>query len=419
MRVKLTYGRSGLEVNVPDTAVILEPRHVTRLADEDRQAAESLRHPVGSRPLKEQVKSSDRVCIVISDITRPTPNGKLVGWLLRELSHVPDRNFMVLNGTGTHRDNTPEELARMLGHDVMRRVRVVNHHASDAAALVHLGKTRCGAEVLLNREFVESDFKIVTGFIEPHFFAGFSGGPKGVMPGIAGMETILHFHGAPLIGDPRSTWGILDGNPIHEEAAEIALLAKPDFLFNVALNGDKEITAFFAGDMKTAHRAGCAYVKEQAMVKCPHPYDVVITTNSGYPLDQNLYQAVKGMSAAQAITRKGGTIICAAECSEGLPDHGHYGKILQMADSPRTLLDMIQKPSFRMPDQWQAQKQALVLTWADVFLYSSLSREVCERAMLKYTADIEATAKEQLRRFGADASLAVMPFGPLTIPYAG
>jgi nickel-dependent lactate racemase len=419
MKIKLAYGRSGLDVNLPDTATVIEQRHVPGLKDEKRHALESLRKPIGTRPLKEMVKASDKVSIVISDITRPTPNHKLVPWIMEELSHVPDRNITIINGTGTHRDNTTDELAQMLGSDVVKRVKVVNNNAFDKTTQVRLGTTKGGAEVFLNREFMESNFKIVTGFIEPHFFAGFSGGPKGIMPALAGIDTIMHFHSVDRINNPNCTWGTLDGNPVQEMATEVALMSKPDFLFNVALNGNNEITAFFAGDVIAAHRAGCKYVKEHAMAKCAERFDIVVTTNGGHPLDQNLYQAVKGMCAAKAIVKKGGTIICAAECRDGIPDHGNYFKILHMAQSPQAILDMINSPSFSMPDQWQVQKQALVLMWADVHLYSSLSREVCEQAMLKHTTSIEATVDKLLRQLGSKATIAVMPLGPLTIPRIG
>jgi lactate racemase len=419
MKIKLAYGKSGLDVNLPDTATVIEQRRVPGLKDEKRHALESLRSPIGTRPLKDMVKASDKVSIVISDITRPTPNHKLVPWLLEELSHVPDRNFTIINGTGTHRDNTAMEFADMLGRDVAKRVKVVNNNAFDKATQVRLGTTKGGAEVFLNREFVENNFKIVTGFIEPHFFAGFSGGPKGIMPALAGIDTIMHFHNVERINNPNCTWGVVDGNPVQEMATEVALMSKPAFLFNVALNGDNEITAFFAGDVVAAHRAGCKYVKEHAMAKCRERFDIVVTTNGGHPLDQNLYQAVKGMCAAQAIVKKGGTIICAAECHDGVPNHGNYFKILQMARSPQAILDMINSPSFSMPDQWQVQKQALVLLWADVYLYSSLSKEVCERAMLKHTTSIEGTVEELQKRLGRKATIAVMPMGPLTIPHIG
>lgn len=417
MQINIAYGKTGLNVEVPDHSVVLEPHHLPGLADEREKAMEALRHPIGTPPLREMVKSTDKVAIVISDMTRPTPNHKMVPWLLEALDHVPRDQFVIINGTGSHRDNTPEELVQMLGEEVVHSVRVINNNAFDKNTQTYLGTSKYGAEVYLNKEYVDSDFRIVTGFIEPHFFAGFSGGPKGIMPGIAGIDTILHFHGAQLVGDPNSTWGLIEGNPVQEEATEIALMCKPDFMFNVTLNGDKEITHFFAGDVITAHREGCEFVRNHAMTGCAEPFDIVLTTNSGYPLDQNLYQAVKGMSAAQKIVKQGGAIICAAECSDGLPDHGNFAAILQMRNTPQEILEMINDPSFRMFDQWQAQKQAMVQSWADVYVYSSLSEEQVSRALLKPVHSIERTIGELLQKYGGDARIAVMPLGPLTIPY--
>lgn len=417
MQITLAYGKTGLPAELPDDAVVIEPRHLPKLEHEEVAVKEALCHPIGTPPLKDMVKAADKVAIVISDMTRPTPNHKLVSWLLRELEHVPRENFVIINGTGSHRDNTHEELSRMLGAEVVNTVRVINNNAFDKETLTYLGTSSFGAEVYLNKEYCASDFRIVTGFIEPHFFAGFSGGPKGIMPGIAGIETILHFHNASMIGNPNSTWGLIEGNPLQAAATEIALMCKPEFMLNVTLNGDKEITAFFAGDVIEAHRQGCAYVKEQAMAACAEPFDIVVTTNSGYPLDQNLYQAVKGMSAAQRIVKKGGAIICAAECSDGLPDHGNYAKILGMRSTPQGILDMIHDPLFSMFDQWQVQKQAMIQLWADVYVYSALPEEQVRKAMFKPCADIAQTVSELRVKYGPESKIAVMPLGPLTIPY--
>ncbi len=417
MKVRLAYGKNGLEIELPDHAKVIEPMHVHGLSNEKEAFFTALRHPIESAPLRDKVKVTDKVCIVISDMTRPTPNHKLVPWLLEELDFVPRENITVLNGTGSHRANTREELIQMLGRDVVESVNVVNHDAFDDDSLVYLGKSSTGAEIHLNKAYCESDVKIATGFIEPHFFAGFSGGPKGIMPGIAGIETILHFHSAKLIGNPNSTWGLLDDNPVQQEALEIARKAEPDFLVNVALNGNKEITAFFAGDMLKAHREGCEYVRRHSMASCEQPFDIVLTSNSGYPLDQNLYQAVKGMSAAQRIVKKGGAIVCAAACSDGLPDHGNYAKILQMRKTPEEILAMINDESFSVFDQWQVQKQSMIQVWADVYLFSGLSRDDVEKAMLRHTDHIEKTIQEITDAHGGNASIGVMPFGPLTIPY--
>lgn len=417
MKVKLAYGRDGLEIPIPDTAQVIEPRHLPGLADEHEAVTEALLHPIGSAPLHNRVKTTDKVAIVISDITRPTPNHKLVPWLLEQLEHVPLEQVVIINGTGTHRDETREEFVEMLGPWVVDHVRTINNNCHDQSTQVRVGRSRFGVDAYLNKEYVEADFRIVTGFIEPHFFAGFSGGPKGIMPGVAGLETILTFHNARMIGDPRATWGNVVENPVQDMAREVVGMAPTHFMLNVTLNDHKDITAVFAGDMAEAHAKGCEFVKDHAMVRCEERFDVVITSNSGYPLDQNLYQAVKGMSAAHKIVKQGGAIIAAAECSDGIPNHGNYAKILQMRKTPQEILEMINDPHFQVFDQWQVQKQAVIQVHADVYVYSSLTDETIRAAMFEPTHSIEGLLEELAKRYGEDMSVAVLPLGPLTIPY--
>ena len=416
-KVQLAYGKGSISIEVPDKAVIVEPPHIESLADEKGAVVQALRHPTGTPPLKEMVKASDTVAIVISDITRPTPNHKLVPWLIEELSHVPKENFVVINGLGSHRHNTREELISMLGQEVVDTIRVINHEAFDDKELVHVGRNSYGSEVYLNKTYVEADFKIVTGFIEPHFFAGFSGGPKGINPGIVGIKTIQDFHNAEMIGNPKSTWGVIEGNGVQDAATQNCLMAKPQFMLNVTLNGDKEITNVFAGDVIQAHRVGCEFVKHHAMVAVDHSFDIVITTNAGYPLDQNLYQTVKGMSAGAQIVKEGGSIISVAECSDGLPSHGNFGPILKMRNTPQALLDMINEPSFSMFDQWEAQALAMIQVKADCYLYSTLDKETVADCMLQSATNIEQTLVTLIDKYGPDASIAVLPLGPLVVPY--
>jgi nickel-dependent lactate racemase len=417
MKTTLLYGKGVLPVEVPDHSVIIEPYHLDGLQEDKQAVLEALRDPIGLPPLADMVKSTDKVAIVISDITRPTPNDRLVPWIIEELSHVPYENFVVINGTGTHRDQTTEEFVQMLGESVVDNIRVINHHCHNKDELVNVGHSQFGCDVYLNKEYVEADFRIVTGFIEPHFFAGFSGGPKGIMPGIAGIETILTFHNARMIGDPLSTWGNMVNNPLQDMTREINRLCKPHFMLNVTLNKSKEITQVFAGELFEAHDQGCAFTKEHAMIPVEERFDVVITSNSGYPLDQNLYQAVKGMSAAHKIVKEGGTIICASECSDGIPNHGNYAEILQMRRTPHEILEMINNHTFQKFDQWQVQKQAVIQVWADVYIHSSLPDDDVEKAMLQSTHDIEATLEELKKKYGNNMKVAVLPLGPLTIPY--
>jgi nickel-dependent lactate racemase len=417
MKVDLLYGKHGLAMDVSDHAVVIEPHHLPTVDNEEWAVRKALRAPIGTPPLREMVRGDANIVIVISDITRPTPNHKLIPWILKELDHVPDRQITIINGTGTHRDQTREEFIGMLGEEIVERIRIINHHCQNSEELVCVGRSSQGCDVYLNKAYVEADFRIVTGFIEPHFIAGFSGGSKGIMPGIAGLETIYTFHNAKMIGHPLATWGNLEHNPVQDMAREVNLMCKPEFLLNVTLNKQKEITQVFAGELFAAHDIGCKFVKQHAMVQCPERFDVVITTNSGYPLDQNLYQSVKGMSAAHKIVKRGGAIVCAAECCDGLPDHGKYAEILQMANTPAELLAMIENPGFRIFDQWQVQKQVVIQTWADVYVHSTLPDEAVRRAMFNPAPNLHETMQMLSRKYGEHMSVAVLPQGPLTIPY--
>lgn len=237
------------------------------------------------------------------------------------------------------------------------------------------------------------------------------------MPGVVGIKTIMHLHNAQMIGDPRSTWARLEGNPVQGEIREAIRFAPPHFMVNVALNAQRAITALWAGHYIEAHEIGCRFVAQHATCPVEAVFDIVITTNSGYPLDQNLYQAVKGMSAAARIVRPGGAIIAAAECSDGLPDHGNYKDLLQMRPTAHELLELIEAPDFELYDQWQAQSQALVQRKADVYLYSSLDPQTVRSAMLTPTSDIEATLATLRAQYGDAAQIAVLPEGPQTVPY--
>ena len=419
MRLKLAYGRDGLWVDLPDQNVtVVEPRFVAGLPDEEDAIVQSLRRPLGSPPLRELVRSDDTVAILFSDITRPTPNDRLLPPLLAELNHVPRERITLINATGAHRANTDEELRGMLGDAIVDGYRIAQHNAQNRDSLVNLGRTRFGHEILVNRAYAEATVKILTGFIEPHFFAGFSGGPKAVLPGVAGARLVLENHSAGMLDDHRATWGVTEGNPVWEEMLEVALKTAPTFLLNVTLNRERAITGVYAGDLRAAHRAGASAIRQTAMVPVDASFDIVITSNSGYPLDLNLYQAVKGMSAAAQVVREGGSIIVAAECWDGIPDHGEYKNILHMAPSPHALLEVLRQPGFLMVDQWEAQLQAQIQCRAEVYVKSRyLSDDEIRGALLEPCQQIEETLAELLARYGPDARICVLPEGPQTIPY--
>ena len=328
--------------------------------------------------------------------------------------------MVLLVATGTHRANTDDELRAMLGDDVFESVRVVNHNARDDASLTWIGRLGANADVpvWLCSEWVEADVRITTGFVEPHFFAGFSGGPKLIAPGLAGLETTLTLHDARRIGHPAARWGITEGNPIHDDVRAIAAATGADFALDVILDDDKRIVRAFGGELLAMHRTACVDAREIAMRAVDDEFEVVVTSNSGYPLDQNLYQAVKGMSAAAGVVKQGGLIVCAAECRDGFPSHGSFRDELTSASSPQALLAAIESRAQTVPDQWEAQIQAKIQTRARVVMQTSfLSDDELAGAHLEQTQDIAETVAIALAAAGQDARVCALPEGPQTIPF--
>jgi nickel-dependent lactate racemase len=422
MKVKLAYGKTGLEINIPDgvPVTIVEPAFVPAIPDPMGAITASLRAPIGCLPLRERIRPEDTVGIVFSDITRPTPNHQIIPAILAELAAagVPKDRIVLFNSTGTHRLNTEQELVGMLGREIAASYRIVQNDARARDEHVTVGVTRSGNTVKIQKDFLDCSFKIITGFIEPHFFAGFSGGGKAVMPGMAHLETVMANHNARNIDDPHAQWAVLDGNPIRAEVEEAVAMVKPDFLVNVALNRDKEVTRCFAGDVAGAYTAGTRFVKATAMTRVDSLFDIVLTSNSGYPLDLNLYQSVKGMSAAARVTRPGGSIIVAAECWDGIPAHGSFGRLLRETRDADDLLARIRAQGFMMDDQWQAQILALIVKQADVFVHADgLTAAQITQAKLRPCASIDETLRLLLEKYGPAARICVLPEGPQTVPY--
>ena len=421
MRMQLAYGRDGLWVDLPDDVLvtIIEPQFVPGLPDERAALVSALRSPEGGLPLRDLTRPNDTVAVVFSDLTRPVPNDRVLPPLLEELAlaGIPDSQIVLVNALGTHRPQTEAELAEMLGSEIVARYRIVQHDAWDKENLVEAGKNYAGRTVWINRAYMEASVRILTGFIEPHFFAGFSGGPKAVLPGISDIEAIMDNHSGAMLANSQATWAVTEGNPVWEEMLAVAGHTAPTFLLNVTLNRERQITGVFAGRLAAAHRAGAAFVRETAMQPVSEPFDIVITSNSGYPLDLNLYQAVKGMSAAARIVRPGGDIIIAAECWDGIPSHGEYRRLLWEASSPEELLDTIMAPGFRCHDQWEAQVQAQIQLKANVHVYADgLSDAELRQALMIPCRSIEETMA-RIRRQNPGATVAVLPQGPQTVPY--
>ncbi len=420
MNLEMPYGHEKITVELPDHAEVLRGVYKPGLENETAAVLAALRQPIGSPPLRELVRAGQSAVIVHSDITRATPNERILPVIIKELedSGVNRSDITLLCALGTHRKQTEAENRRLVGDFLADHYACLQHDCYDKASLQSIGVTSFGNPVSINKVYLNADIRILTGFIEPHFFAGFSGGPKGVLPSIAGMESVLSNHSYKMIADPKATWGVTEGNPIWEEMREAALRTSPTFLVNVALNRNREISAVFAGEMIEAHRQGCEFVRNSAMIKVDRPYDIAITTNGGYPLDQNLYQTLKGISAAERAVHSGGTILIFSACQDGLPDHGMYAKLLKDAGSPQRMLEMLAKPDFFAPDQWQTQIQAQILLDHSVYVYSDgLSDQQISEAMYKPCRDIPATLREILLRYPADSRICVIPEGPEVIPY--
>jgi nickel-dependent lactate racemase len=417
VKITLAYGKSGLVLEVPNEAAVLTARQAPGLPDETAALEKALRQPIGSAALGDKIRPGDSVVVVHTDITRATPNIRLLPVVLSELeaAGIRRQDITLLNALGTHRPQTSAELRGMLGDFIVDNYRCLQHDAWENANLVSFGKTSLGHPVRINRHYVEAQVRILTGFIEPHFFAGFSGGPKGVLPSIAGFESVLSNHGREMIAHPKATFGITQGNPIWEEMREVALRVAPTFLINVAMNDRKEISGIFSGDMLQAHAAGCAFVGEQAIISVERPFDVVVTTNSGYPMDQNLYQSIKGLSAGARVVRPGGAILLVSACADGLPSHGGYAKLLRRGGSPQGVLDMLAQPGFAEHDQWEVQIQAQIQLKADVHVFSEgLSDEEIRLALFTPTHDPQSTLEELRKRCGPRTC--ILPDGPQAIP---
>ncbi|WP_327046769.1 nickel-dependent lactate racemase [Microbispora sp. NBC_01189] len=414
MRVDLAYGADGLTVEFPgDRTTVITPVARPVVPDEAAELRRALREPVAGPPLRERVRPGQTVAISACDGTRPQPRHLMIPAILDELDGIADPgDVVILVATGTHRGNTPEELRAMFGDEVVDAVRIVNHDARDASSLRWMGRHGKDVPVWLNREWTDADVRITTGFVEPHFFAGFSGGPKLVAPGLAALETVLTLHDAARIGDPRATWGVIEGNPVHDDVRAIAAATGVTFALDVVLNREQRIVRAFGGDLAPMHAAATAAARAAAMRPVAEPFDVVVTTNAGFPLDQNLYQSVKGMSAAAQVVRPGGTIICAAECRDGFPDHGSYREVLTSAASPDALFEEISRRTETIPDQWQVQIQARIQRRARVIMHTAyLGDADLAAAHLERTEDVAATVRALPGR------VCVLPEGPMTIPY--
>lgn len=417
MRVTLAYGRDGLDIAVPDDSLVVGPSRSTPVSDEQEAVRRALRSPSSGRPLGDLVGATDQVVVVFPDITRPMPNTTVLPPLLDELDRAgagPER-VELLCATGTHRPATKGELADLVGRDVVDRYRIHQHRADDDEH-VPVGEVD-GVPVLLDRRYVAADRRILTGFVEPHFFAGWSGGPKGTCPGLAATSTIMEAHSPARIADARSTWLTTTGNPVHDFVRAATDLCPPDLSVDVTIDDQLRLTGVFVGALPDSHRAACAAAARAVTRSVPGRFDVVLTTNGGYPLDRNLYQSVKGLAAAERVVADGGIIVMASACTDGVPEDGAFARILGSASSVEELARPVGPAQV---DGWQSQVLARVLARADVWFHSDgLSDHWIRSARMLPVSDLATGLGEALAdragRLGRPARLCVLPRGPLTV----
>jgi len=415
MKIKLAFGREGAEIELPAhvQATILEARFADAVESADDALAAALQQPINSPSLSELARGKKTAAISICDITRPAPNRIVLPHVLNALTEagIPQSGVSILIATGLHRPATPQELHEIVGPEILERYLIVSHDARDASAHCDLGVTRSGTRVLIDRRFVESDLHISLGFIEPHLMLGFSGGRKLVAPGLAGEETIKRLHSPFFMRDPRVVEGSFPENPLHHELLEIARMARHDFIVDVALTRSRQIARVFAGDPVHAHAAGVDFVRQATLAVLDEPVDAVITTSAGYPLDLTYYQAVKGVTAASHIVKKGGSILLAAACQEGLgsPEFTQFVRRFANADA---CLAATAKESVVI-DQWQLEKLALVAQRARLtFCTPGIAAEDRRYLWGPVFESPAAAAHSICAELPQNARVAVIPEGP-------
>ena len=418
MNIHLAYGKQGLDVEISDRnlAAVLTMRKGHTLAEPEETLGRCLQNPISSPPLSALAAGARTACVVICDITRPLPNEVLLPQILQTLEHnrIGRDSITILVATGLHRSSTREELTMMVGKSIPHLYRIVDHHARRVEEQVYLGLTRSKTPVYIDRVYCSSDLKITTGFIEPHLMAGFSGGRKLVAPGCAGEETIKALHSPFFLENPLCCEGSIENNPLHHELLEIAMMAGHDFIVNVSMDEVGRISGIFAGEPEKAHAAGIDHVRASVRSTVKHPVDIVVTTSAGYPLDLTLYQAVKGVTAALPIVRKGGMIIIAAECSEGLGS-AEFSRMATGFPTADAFVDVISRNPVVI-DQWQLEECAKAARVADVVLVSSgIPSDDLSRLFIRTAPTVEKALEQGFEKFGRDATVAVIPKGPYSL----
>ncbi len=432
VQARLLCGVSEIEVPLPEGATVYRSSFPPPGAPPESLVVEALRSPAGAKPLAEALSSrrDGDVVIVVSDVTRPIPYASFLPQMLAEIESagVARDEILLLVATGMHRPSTEAERVEMFGEEIVAAYRTGDHRAEDPSGLEDLpGRSAAGSTVALDRRFVRAGFRIITGLVEPHFMAGFSGGRKAVCPGLAALDTVRSFHGAEFLGDERARNGNLEGNPLHAEALSVARLAGVDFSLNVVLDSARRVVRAFAGELEEAHMAAVEFARGCACPPVTEPADVVLTSCGGYPLDATFYQCVKGLVSALPAVREGGVIVIVAGTSEGVGGPEYSGLMERYSGDWRSFLEDIRTPGVFTKDQWQFQMHCRTLQKVGAggirFVSDGLSAEALSRLSVTGvhvdTADVASAVESILAETLGDGSLAVIPEGPYCTPLEG
>ncbi|MGQ9505020.1 MAG: nickel-dependent lactate racemase [Thermogutta sp.] len=419
MHVNLEYGRTGLVVDLPDRNVVkvLRYRPAEVLPNPAETIRERLWRPTGTPSLPDLAVGRRSACIAICDITRPVPNEVILSEVLPllEQSGIPREKITILLATGLHRPNLGDELIEIVGKSIVENYRIENHNGQAPDEHEFLGESPRGVPIWIDRRYIQADLKITIGLIEPHFMAGYSGGRKLICPGLAALETVRAWHSPKFLEHPNARAGVLEGNPVHEENTWIGRRAGCDFIVNVVLDEHRKIVHAVAGDMEQAFFEGVRFVEKVVWDTVPEAVDIVITTSAGYPLDATFYQSVKGMVAAEPIVKPGGTVILAAEISEGIgsPD---FRRIFEENHSLDEFMDRIMGGNYFRMDQWQLEEMAKVRRKARIVVVTrGLTSDQLSRLFVESAPTVEDAVADCLRRYGPEATIAVMPKGPYLV----
>ncbi|MCS7223241.1 MAG: nickel-dependent lactate racemase [Armatimonadetes bacterium] len=420
MKIEVRYGKSNVSVEVPDENLLavcrLKP--VPPLDDPVSRLEEALERPLSGPSLRQLAEGKSSACLVVCDKTRPVPNPLLLPPILRRLEEagIPKDKTTILIATGTHRPNWGDELDELLGKEVAATYPVVNHQATDLDSHQDLGTTGTGMPVLLDQRYLMAELKIVLGLVEPHLMAGYSGGRKVLCPGLIAMPCMRVFHGPDFMDHPNSVTGVLEGNPCHLTAMEVADRVGCDFAVHVALDEHRRITGLFAGPLHQTFYQAVRLVDQVARAPVAEPADIIITSSAGYPLDLTFYQAIKGLVGVLPIVKPGTTILLAASLAEGLGSD-HFRSVYQDFTNWEELRKLLWSPDYFRYDQWMVQEQMKVAEKADIWVYSEgVSPDDLVLVKVKPLTSLQEGLDQALKKHGAKAKVVVVPEGPYVMP---